>query len=380
MAEVPDRDHIAPRPNCPTSDRRVGTTVQLGVKPCANPGCDQPGTKSCACCKTTPYCGPICQTADWVHHKEECDGHLLKMGKAHLAKADGFYRAQNWAQTLRYGELAATKLKQLKDRRLETVKLINNALIIQFDALSRMNRHREAMGCAEENYTLWAMNHMRNPGSMDAALSLIQSCLFNDEYEDALRYAREAYFMIVEMTDNFIPGDQQPRFLAEISSYLAKAILSLTWAGGIPPQEKQKSGEEAIKHARKALELHTQLHQSVNAASDMMALADMLDYFNDVDDDEIPRLHEQAIVILRRVEGSMSMNVAVGEKNLGDAYRNRARRADAAKDLDREVANAELALPHYREAARIFQAINHVDSADKALRRVTEIETVLRHI
>ena len=145
------------------------------VKPCANPGCDQPGTKSCSACKTTVYCCVICQTADWNHHKEECSGNLLKVGMAHLAKAKGFHQQQNWVQTLRYGELAATKLKQLKDRRLETVQLINDALISQYNALQFMVRDREALECIKECYTLWAMNHLRNPGSMNAALLLIQS-------------------------------------------------------------------------------------------------------------------------------------------------------------------------------------------------------------
>ena len=69
-------------------------------------------------------------------------------------------------QALRYGEIAATKLKKLKDRRLETVKLINDALEYQFNANQFLGRKREAMECAEEKYTLWAMNHLRNPGSI----------------------------------------------------------------------------------------------------------------------------------------------------------------------------------------------------------------------
>ena len=50
-------------------------------------------------------------------------------------KANGFDQQQNWVQSLRYGELAATKLKQLKDRRLETVEAIDAALTCKFDAL-----------------------------------------------------------------------------------------------------------------------------------------------------------------------------------------------------------------------------------------------------
>ena len=350
------------------------------VETCSNPGCNQPGTSSCSACKTTVYCCVICQTADWPHHKEECQGHLLKVGKAHLMKADGFHRQQNWAQTLRYADLAATKLKQLKDRRLETVQVIDDALRCQFDALGRLGRHREALECIKECYTLWAMNHLRNPGSMNAAIALIQSCIHNKEYEDAERYARHAYFMIAEMTDNFIPVDQQPSFLARVSRYLAVAIHMSVTVGGIPLEGKQKAGEEAITFARKALELHTQLRGigSAEVAADMGVLAGVLDYFNDVDDDEVVHLRQQGIAIFVRLEGSSSINVAAYEQNLGHTYDNRARRAHAANDLDRELANLELALPHYREAARIFRANNHVDSADEAIRDVADTEEKIR--
>ena len=304
------------------------------------------------------------------------------MGLNNLAKALGFEQQQNWMQTLRYADLAATKLKQLKDRRLETVILINDALGCKFDALQILNRQREAMECIKECYTLWAMNHMRNPGSMSAALGLIESCIHNEEYEDAERYAREAYFMIAEMTDNFIPIDQRQRFLADGSYWLAEAIAALARAGGITPEAKQKAGEEAIALARMALEIHTQLFgtENANVAMTMGSLADIMDYFNDVDDDEVLRLYEQSIAISRRVEGSSSVNVAAGEGNLGKAYVNRAERAEDANDLDQCMANLELALPHYREAARIFRAINHTDTADKAFRNVAETEEFICRI
>ena len=351
--------------------------AEVEVKFCSNPGCDQPGTSSCSACKTTFYCGVNCQAADWPKHKEECQGHLRKVGTANLAKASGFHRDRNWMQSLRYAELAATKLKQLKDRRLETVQAIDTALGCKFNALQFMNRDKEAMECAKECYTLWAMNHMRNPGSIRAALYLIQSCLHNNEYEDAEHYARHAMFMINDMTDNFIPSDQRPRFLADGSYWLARAILKLAVGGGISPAENPKAGEEAIALARQALEIHTQLCgiESARVAADMRGLADILVFFsNNDDDDEIFRLHEQSNAITIRVEGSLSVNMAVGEKNLGTAYINRANRAGIANDLDRELTNLELALSHYREAARIYMAINHVDKTDSALRDIAQVE------
>ena len=352
------------------------------METCSNPGCDQPGSNKCSACKATFYCGSICQTADWPQHKEECPGHLRKVGEANLAKAMGFGRERNWAQTLRYAELAATKLKQLKDRRLETVEAIDAAMTYKFNALQRLCRNREALECAKECYTLWAMNHLRNPGSINAAFGLIQSCIHNEELEDAERYARHAMFMIAEMTDNFIPTGLRPPFLARGSYLLASATLALAEAGGIPPEKKQKAGEEAIALARKALELHTQLHgtEHSDVSADMRGLASLLNYFNDVDDDEVLRLHEQANAISSRVEGSTTLNVAIGEQNLGMAYTSRADRARATNDLDRCMANHEMALFHYRESARIFQAINHVESANRNLRNVALTEGVIRRI
>ena len=307
---------------------------------------------------------------------------MRKVGNSNLAKARGFLGEHNWAQTLHFGELAATKLKQLKDRHLETVQAINDALVCKFDALQRLDLQKEAMECAKECYTLWAMNHLRNPGSINAALLLIQSCLHNKELEDAERYARHAYFMIAEMTDNFIPTDQRPRFLADGSYWLARAIHGLAGAGGIPPAEKQKAGEEAIALARKALEIRTQLHgiESSQVAGDVSVLADVLDYFINVDDDEILRHYQQAIAIYRRVEGSSSVNVAVCEEKLGNAYKNSAKRARAANDLDRCITNLDLALPHYREAARIYRANNHMGRADTARRCVATAEEDLRRV
>ena len=350
------------------------------MKPCSNPGCDQPGKSSCSACKTTVYCCVICQTADWSRHKEECDGHLRKVGKANLAKADGFNRGQNWTQLLRHADLAATKLKQLKDRRIETVMLIDTAMGCKFDALQRLCRHKEAMECAEERYTLWAMNHMRNPGSIYAALRLIDSCLHSKEFEDAERYARHAMFMINDMADNFIPSDQRSNFLANGSYYLAAAILGLSRNGGLPHEGKQKAGEEAIGLARQALKLHTQLHgaESGKVASDITVLADVLGFFGDVDDKEILRLLQQAIGITSRVEGNSSLNVATGECKLGSAYFTTGVRAYAANDLDRCAANMELALPHFREALRICRDNNHVDSVNIVLHNIAGVEEYLR--
>ena len=263
------------------------------------------------------------------------------------------------------------------------MKQINDALVSKFNALMFMSRHREGMACAEERYTLWAMNHLRNPGSINAAFGLIESCLHNKEYEDAERYARHAMFMIAEMTDNFIPVDEQPKFLAEASYFLASSILQLVQSGGIPSEEKQKAGKEAITHARKALEIHTQLYEMngterSSVANSMDILANVLDYFNDEDYDEILRLKEQAIAIFSQMQGNASVNVAKGKNRLSVIYAKRAMRARIADDLNLCMANYHLALTQIIEAARIYRAIGRMDNADDCLRQVANIQEAIR--
>ena len=130
------------------------------------------------------------------------------------------------------------------------------------------------------------------------------------------------------------------------------------------------------------MELHTQLDgtESENVAGDMIMLAEVLGYASDVDDDEITHLFEQAIAIYSRVEGSSSVNAGAVEHNLGRTYIQRAARAQSANDVDRCMANLELALPHFREATRIYKAVNRLDRADESLRNVAQAEKKIRQI
>ena len=157
-------------------------------------------------------------------------------------------------------------------------------------------------------------------------------------------------------------------------------MLRLAQHGDVPPEANQTVGQEAIGLARRSLEDHTQLYglEHANVANAISLFARVLNYFNNVDDDEVLRLYEQSIAISRRVEGSMSVNVAAGNRNLSSAYCCRATRARAANDLDRERANLELALPHYVEAARIYSYNNFATGADEVARDVVEVEEALR--
>ena len=355
-------------------------TAEIPPSCCSNPACDQPGTSKCSACKTSFYCGPICQTAHWAHHKEECEGHLLKIGSGHFAKAKFFYTANNKAQALRYSDLALGKFNAMKIRPLEA---ISDALSIKCASLNHLGRDVESLQCAKDKYNLWALARgPAHPSTIHAAFYLINALLLNNEYEDAEFYARSLWEIIHtnNHVDNDIPGDKRQTYVAMASGLLARAIYWLAESGGIPSEEKQKAGEEAIARARESLEIRTQLYgaESEHVAATLGGLADVLGYFNDDVDDEVLRLYQQGITIYSREAGRTSVNVGVYETNLGIAYYRRAVKARAAMDSDREQANLELALPHYREAARIYSAINHVDAADKAIRSIAHVEENLR--
>ena len=344
------------------------------METCANPGCTEPGTNKCAGCKTTPYCGPICQTAHWPTHKESCDGRLRKMGMDHLNKATGFSREHNWTQAHRHSDLAATKLMQLKDRPLED---ISEALNLKCDALGFLDLHREQMESAKEWYCLWNTKPT-DVGAIQAACALIESCIQNKEWADAHLYASTLNGIINHKHDNKIPEGQRQVYIAVGAHFLAHATLRLAIAGGIPSGEKRKAGQEAIVLARQALEIHTQLYgtETSTTANDMSVLAEALDYFDD--DDEALRLFEQSISLFTQVYGSTSINVAIGEENLAEAYYKRVKKAHVARDIERSVVNLELSLPHFVKAARIYRMIGHVDKADEISSNINLVEEVLR--
>ena len=297
---------------------------------------------------------------------------------SHLQKARGFHQDRNWVQLLRHSELALVKLKQLNDRPIED---IDSALRFKFNALNYMGQKRDSLECAQERYCLYLTSHT-HPPAIHASFDLIESCIHNEEYEDAELYARTTWETITLSRDSHIPDNLRQYFTATGAHYLAKAMLHLAQHGDIPPEANQTVGQEAIGLARRALEIHTQLHGLENqlVANATSLLASALAYFNNVDDDEVLRLHEQSIAIATRMEGSSSVNVGAGNKNLALAYKNRANRARAVNDLDRELSNLELALRHYSEAARIYRVANRVDRADDAAQRVVRVEEELRQL
>ena len=349
------------------------------METCANPDCEEPGTNKCSSCKSTPYCGPICQTAHWPTHKESCDGRLRKMGMDHLTKAMGFHEGNNWSQTLRHSDVALTKLMQMKDRPIED---ISKALCLKSDALSYLGRYREQLECAKIWYCLWNTKPT-DVGAIEAAFTLIQSCIFNKEYEDARLYASTLWGIINHKYDNKIPDNRRQCFIARGAFLLAHATLRFAQSGGIPREEEKKAGQEAIALLQKALEIYTQLcggteHELV--AHDMKILAEAIDFCNDVNDDEVLRLFEQAKGIFARKFGSSAPDVADVEIKLGNAYNKRVKRAAAHNDVKGFVHNSELALSRYLEAARIFRALNRLDEADVFVIPITAIEERLQKL
>ena len=343
---------------------------------CSCPGCDQLGTSLCGSCGLIKYCCRTCQVEDWPRHKEECQGHIRKVGMAHLQKANAFNRDSNWVQSLRYSELALVKLKQLNDRPIEAT---DDALGYKFCALNSMGQDKEALECAKERYCLYLTRHT-HPPAIDAAFDLIESCIHNKEYEDAELYARTTWETITLSRDSHIPDDKRQYFIAQGAYYLASAMFRLAQNGDIPPEENQAVGQEVIALARRALEIYVQLYgnDDDDVADAMRLLADVLGHFNGgADDVEVLRLFEQSAAITSRVHGSSSLSAAITINNLATAYMSRADRAKDANDLDRYMANLELALPHLREALRIYRANNRSDKADTVARYIAHIERVL---
>ena len=367
----------------PNQDCKNKSCLRFLLLPCAigmictRPECDQPGPSLCASCRLVGYCCRTCQVEDLPRHKEEdCQGHLRKIGMAHLQKAWGCDRDRNWMQSLRYSELDLVKLKRLNDRPVEA---LDDALRCKFNSLNFMDRNREALECAQERYCLYLTRHT-HPPVIKASFDLIESCLHNNEFSDAELYARTTWETITLSRDSHIPDNKRQEITARGAYCLAWAMLELARSGDVPPEANQTVAHEAIGLARRALEIHTQLYglEHANVAHDVSLLARSLNYFNNVDDDEVLRLYEQSNSITARVEGRLSVNVAIGANNLAITYRIRADRAREDNNLDREMVDLNLALQNYILAARIYKAVNYTDKADKSSQRAIEIEDRLR--
>jgi hypothetical protein len=176
---------------------------------------------------------------------------------ANLEKAEKFRLEHNWPQTLRYADLAITKLK--KQLKVGLVEDLSDAMMCRFYGLNMMARYKEALECAKEWYCLHLTKHT-HPPAIKAGFALIESCIHNKEFVDAELYARTTWETITLSRDSHIPDNKRQQFTAEGAYYLAKAMLSLARDGDVPPEANQTAGQEAIALARRALEMRIQMH------------------------------------------------------------------------------------------------------------------------
>ena len=294
-----------------------------------------------------------------------------------LQKAESLQDQCNWTQALHHADLAANKLKQLKDDRLK--EAIGDALRVKNNALNSLGRYKEGLECAKEHYCMYLTSHT-HPPAIEASFALIQCCIFNKEYADAEVYARTLWETINDKTpNNKIPIAQRPPYIARGASVLARSILRIAQTEGYPPEVVKNREVEAIALARQALEIDIQLLGADNdqIAFDMGILAQVLSGFGVADDEEVLRLLQESMDIHVRKHGRTSPNVAAGENSLGNTYSRRANKALKAKDRDRQITNLELALPHYREAARIYRAVDHLDDLERVTQNMAQIEKLL---
>ena len=256
---------------------------------CCAPQCTKPGTSLCASCRLVGYCCRECQLEDWPRHKEECQGHLRKTGIAHLVKAQGLPKqASNLLQVLRCCDLALAKLNLLNDKPLEA---ISEALGMKADALGNMSKFKESLECTKEWWTLWSTARgPSHPTTINATFSYIQCLIFNEEFVEAESRSRKLYETINSNNDeeNRIPEDKRQLYLARGAGHLAQAIYQLAKAGGIPPEEQPKAGQEAIALAQKSLEINTEIYgaESAEVVDDKQVLQVISGYFNSSENDQ----------------------------------------------------------------------------------------------
>ena len=357
---------------CTQKDSQKGGEDQLDVS-----------RKSIVCTElSTPAESEYGSTPGSVPDEESSEESLHKIGTAHITKAMSCYDHRNYLEMLRYSELALAQLCAMKKRPLEA---ISEAMAIQCQALKFLGRHAEALQSAKTMYSQWEIE--RGPAhlfTIDAAFYLVESSLFNRQFQDAAFFANTLWDMIhrIDVVDN-IPTDKRQKYVANAAQMLAQATYQLAENGGhLSLEEKQHAEELSIARARQSVEINKQEYgaTSEHVALSMGTLSDVLDYFSDGRNDEVLCLNNQALAIHMRMYGKMSMNVGTCEYNLGSCYDRRANNAQNVNDWDQCYAHLELALTHYREAVEIFQTINFVDNAVAAKRNMAVVEDQLLRI
>ena len=116
-------------------------------------------------------------------------------------------------------------------------------------------RHVLANACAQERSQLWHMHiHTGYPGALAAMFTQIELSIITNVLDHAENNARIVQFLSSERT-NLLSDAHRPSHIAESSRLRALIILRKAQSGGIPPEGRQKAGEEAIMLAREAVAL-----------------------------------------------------------------------------------------------------------------------------
>ena len=224
------------------------------------------------------------------------------------------YEQKNYVQALHHANLAVAKLKQLQEDRPLDANMIDAVLGLTYEILKSADQYQKALVCAKEEWHSLLMNVRDNSNVQEMVLNspvaLIESSIYNNEFEYAERVARALWKTIITELHH-ISEDQRQKYISRGAYWLAQAAYYLAVNDGIEPEEKELVGEEVISLARRALEIDTQLFgiESDKVASDMALLARVLKYFNGIVDDEILRMYEQrrqVAVTARRRKGSTS--------------------------------------------------------------------------
>ena len=84
---------------------------------------------------------------------------------------------------------------------------------------------------------MYPTNHT-HPPAITAGFALIESCIHNKEFFDAVAYARTTWETITLSRDSHIPDNERAWFIAIGARTLAKSLQNLVKSGDMPPEEK----------------------------------------------------------------------------------------------------------------------------------------------
>ena len=181
------------------------------------------------------------------------------------------------------------------------------------------------------------------------------------------------------MTDITIPSALYKQFEADVEYYLSSTILKCSKSKNDAVEDREQKREEAISHARKALNLYEQLygsrHQEVVEAVHNLSL--ILTYFCPENEDEDLRLLLRSLFLYQELETESSINVGICRNELFGLYVTKAEKAEG----ESRIKYLKLAHLNLASAKSTFLALNHpllnvaTINLEKLQRNIQEIES-----